>query len=365
MARKDDARPERELTDKSLAGERGKTDRELEKRATHLQEDADEVVATARERADHVLTDARATADEKLREAGATSGMQASIETERAREDEALARERSTADEKLASERIERRRAIAALLTLEREQTDFHLLGERGRADEAIASRDDFLAIVSHDLRNMLGIIAMSAASLLRIRADEPVRGEIDREAQRIQRHTARMSRLVGDLLDVVSIDAGRLRVVPQRHEATELLRETQDVFRPIAASKGISMRTEVHPGAHLALYDQERIFQVLANLVGNAIKFTPRGGRVDMVVEPVDDEVRFAVTDTGPGIAPEQLGVIFDRFWQNASKDGSGLGLGLYISKCIVEAHRGRIWAESRLGSGSTFYFTLPAATS
>jgi signal transduction histidine kinase len=235
-----------------------------------------------------------------------------------------------------------------------------------GLADEAIASRDDFLAMASHDLRNMLGGIALSAASLMNVRAEDEVRRAIGRDAQRIQRYTARMSRLVGDLLDVVSIEAGHLAVAPQRHEATELLRETQDIFQSVAAAKGISIRAEVNADSLLARYDHERILQVLANLVGNAIKFTPQGGRVDLLVEPVDQEIRFAVSDTGRGIAADQLHAMFERFWQSATKsDASGLGLGLHISRCIVEAHGGKIWAESRLGEGSTFYFTLPAAPS
>lgn len=354
-------RPERELTDESLAGERGKTDDELAKRTGKLEENADEVVLGARRRADDVLARARARADEKLTTEGVKADASATVEAERRREDVALGHERTAADEELASERDERRRAMAALLALERAQTDSHLLGERDRADEEVGSRDDFLAIVSHDIRNILGGLAMSAASLLSNK--EEGAPSITREAERIQRYTARMNRLVGDLLDLASIEAGRLAVVPSRNDATELLRETQDVFDPIAGTKGISIRTEVKAGTLLARYDHERILQVLANLVGNAIKFTPRGGRVDLLVEPVATEIRFAVSDTGCGIAADQLGVIFERFWQT-TRQGSGLGLGLYISRCIVEAHGGRIWAESQPGKGSTFSFTLPAAS-
>lgn len=357
-------RPDRGLTDQSLAGERDKTDDELAKRTTKLAEDADEVVASARHRADDVITRARARADQRLAKEGGTAEESAALGSARRDEDVALAKERASADKKLAAERDERQRAIAALLALERTQTDSHLAGERASADHAIFSRDDFLAVVSHDLRNMLGALAMSAASLLNIQVPGETGASIARDAERIQRYTARMTRLVGDLLDLTSIEAGRLAVVPKRHEATGLLRETQDVFAPIASAKDISIRTEVKAGTLLARYDDERILQVLANLVGNAIKFTPPGGRVDMLVEPFGTEIRFAVSDSGCGIASEQLGVIFDRFWQTR-REGAGLGLGLYISRCIVEAHGGRIWAESQVGEGSTFYFTLPAASS
>lgn len=353
--------PERELTDKSLAGERGKTDDELAKRAGTVEENADAVVERARHRADDVLARARARADEKLMREGSTADASAAVESERRREDIALGHERARADEELTAERDERRRAMAALLALERAETDSHLLGERDRADDAVKSRDDFLALVSHDIRNLLGGLAMSAASLLSIKGEAgPV---VRREAERIQRYTARMNRLVGDLLDLASIEAGRLAVVPSRHDAIELLRETQDVFQPIATTKGISIRTEVKAGTLLARYDHERILQVLANLVGNAIKFTPPGGRVDLAVEPIASEIRFMVSDTGCGIASDERGAIFEKFWQT-TRERSSLGIGLYISRCIVEAHGGRIWAESQLGKGSTFYFTLPPAS-
>lgn len=363
MASTRPTRPERSETDESLGRERNKTDDELLKRSGAYEQTADAVVDQARGRADAVVAVARARADEKLRDSGATSEQRVTLERERRQEDQALEHERVVADDKLAYEREERRRALKALLALEREHTDQHLGRERELADVALASRDDFLAMASHDLRNLLGGVALSAASLLEISCDEDTQRQIARNAQRIQRYTGRMARLVGDLVDVVSIQAGRLAVSPRRQDAVELLRETLDVFQPFAAAKGIWIGTDMKASSLLASYDHERILQVLANLVGNAIKFTPEGGRVHIVVEPVDGVVRFAVADSGPGMPPEQLALIFDRFWQVADKSSrSGLGLGLYISKCIVEAHGGKIWAESRVGEGSTFYFTLPA---
>jgi signal transduction histidine kinase len=250
---------------------------------------------------------------------------------------------------------------LAALLALERAQTDVHLLTERGRMDEMVASRDDFLAIVSHDLRNMLGGIALSAATLLQIEGDPIVQAAIGGEAQRIQRLTARMSRLVGDLIDVVSIEAGQLALAPERHDARSLLEETIDVFRPLASAKRISITSDVRAGSLLARYDHERILQVLANLVGNAIKFTGEGGKIDLLVAADGDDVCFSVKDNGPGIDPDKLKLIFERFWRVPKEQRSGLGLGLYISKCIIDAHGGRIWAESELGKGTSLYFSLP----
>ena len=354
---------EREHTDRALGDERRKTDVELARRRADLEKNADAVVAAARERADDVLRRTRAVADQKRERVGTNPDERVLVDEERRREDDVVRQEQATADEKLLEEREADRRALSTLLALERALTDDHLRTERDRMDGMIGSRDDFLAVVSHDLRNLLGGLVMSSGALLRIEGDASVHAEIDREAHRIQRYVARMTRLVGDLLDVVSIEAGRLAVAPERHDARDLLEETLDVFRPLANVKNISMTSDVRAGSLLARYDYDRILQVLANLVGNAIKFTGEGGKIDLVVEAVGDDVRFAVRDNGVGIDPGKLSVIFERFWQVADKHRSGLGLGLYISKCVVEAHGGRIWGESEPGVGSTFYFTLPAA--
>ena len=353
---------EREATDQSLSDERLKADDELAKRRTDINETADAIIARARIRADRILKTARAKADEALARLRDKPLERLAIHEERSREDEITRQERATADDTLGRERNARRRAMSALLALEREQTDDHLLLERERADQSIASRDDFLGMASHDLRNMLGGMAMSAAALMNIPSDGGVKAAITAHAQRIQRYTARMNRLVSDLLDVVSIEAGRLALIPREQNATDLVRETVDAFNALAAAKHISIRTEVRAGSLLAKYDSERILQVLANLLGNAIKFTPNGGRIDIIVEPANPHVRFGVIDTGPGISEQDAGAIFERFWRVANPQRSGLGLGLYISKCIVEAHGGEIWVESRPNQGSAFYFTLPA---
>jgi len=150
---------------------------------------------------------------------------------------------------------------------------------------------------------------------------------------------------------------------VPQHQNATELVRETLAAFDGLAVTRNILIRTEVRAGSLLAQYDEERILQVLANLVGNALKFTPSGGRIDIIVEPMGNDVRFGVIDTGPGIPKQDAEAVFDRFWRAATREHSGTGLGLYISRCIVEAHGGKIWVESTPPRGSSFYFTLPGS--
>jgi signal transduction histidine kinase len=363
---REDQPPERDSTDRSLADEREKTDDELLKRGAALEESSDEVVASARERAARILDNARKAADEKLDMTSSSRAQQVALKEQRASEDRALREERVTADQMLADERDTRGRALAALLALERDETDDHLLLERARADAAVHSRDEFLAMVTHDLHNLLGGLVMSASSLMKVACDDvAVKAAIMREGNRIHRHAARMNRLVGDLLDVVSIEAGRLAIIPQSEDAMALLREIVDAFHPNASAKKIALRTEVESNILFGWYDRERILQVLANLVGNAVKFTPEGGQIDLFVEAHHDQIRFGVRDTGPGIASDRLLTVFDRYWQHAKDLHGGLGLGLYIARCIVDAHGGKIWVESLPGQGSTFYFTLPAAAS
>lgn len=363
MAEETKERAERVRTDESLEDERRKTNVELAKRAAKVEEAAAAVVSRAQERAEDLVERARSVADEHLQDAGASSQQLAVVEMERRDEDQARRMERSVAEEELESERAAHAEALSALLALERDQTDQDLTAERARADQAIRSRDEFLAMASHDIRNLLGGIALSAAALRDTPAGEAGKAALLRQSQRIQRFTARMSLLVDDLLDVVSIEAGRLSVVPRHQDATTLVRETLETFRPTAASKNILLHADVKPGSLLGRFDRERVLQVLSNIVGNAIKFSPQGAKVQIVVEAVDPDIRFAIADSGGGIAPDKLELIFDRFWQSPQRDRGSLGLGLYIARCIVEAHGGRIWAESQPAQGSTFYFTLPAA--
>ena len=142
-----------------------------------------------------------------------------------------------------------------------------------------------------------------------------------------------------------------------------DLLRETMEMFANLATSKQVRLEQMVKtPGLAVAA-DHERVLQVFSNLVGNALKFTPQDGCVTIAAEPQGAMVRFAVVDTGPGIAPEHLPRIFDRFWKKETSGTKGTGFGLFIAKGIVDAHGGRIWVESRLGQGTAFYFTLPLA--
>jgi signal transduction histidine kinase len=354
-----EASAEREQTDESLRVEREKTDHALAERQA-AEDDSDRVVYRARESADAVLTEARAKADERL-EFLPDVETRASLAEERVQEDEVLQDERTSADEILRRERQENARVLSRLLPLERERTDRFLLTERARSDVALSNRDNFLGLVSHDLRNLLGGIVVTA-DLLSARAPDTEDGaQTLLTTKRIQRYAARMNRLIGDLIDVASIDAGKLLVTPVPGDAATLIAEAVDTFQATASAKGISLEVETVEDSLPAEFDHDRMLQVLANIIANAIKFTSQGGSIRVRGECSGDELRLSISDTGSGIPGNMLEAVFERFWQAGKDDRRGVGLGLYISRCIVEAHGGKIWAESELGQGTRFWFTLP----
>jgi PAS domain S-box-containing protein len=233
-------------------------------------------------------------------------------------------------------------------------------------AGEATRARDEVLAVVAHDLRNPLSTILMTCSLLLD--NAPPLEANDASSAERrplvlMRRAAERMQRLIQDLLDVKRLESGRLGVEPRAEMLGTVIAEAMDMLRPLADSNGLGLSDDVPANLPLTLIDPPRIQQVLSNLVGNAIKFTPRGGQVAVRAELLTDFVRLAVSDSGPGIAADQLPHVFGRFWQAKATDRRGIGLGLAIAKGIVEAHGGQIWVESQLGQGSTFYFTVPPA--
>jgi PAS domain S-box-containing protein len=228
-------------------------------------------------------------------------------------------------------------------------------------AQQATRARDDVLAVVAHDLRNPLNTVTMAVSLMLE---STPIENTQERRQVEIVRRAAdRMNRMIQDLLDVKRIESDRLGIDARPEAADGLINDTVEMLRQLASGSTIVLEANVAENLPAVMADSARIQQVLSNLVGNAVKFTPRGGRVTVCAERIDGEVRFGVIDTGPGIPPEQLPHIFGRFWQAKPSDRRGIGLGLAIAKGIVEAHGGRIWVESHVGLGSTFYFTLPAA--
>jgi PAS domain S-box-containing protein len=230
-------------------------------------------------------------------------------------------------------------------------------------ARRATWARDQVLGIVAHDLRSPLGAIVYGAEALQRqARSRDDAADQQGKETlAKIRSSARRMSRLIDDMLDVARMEAGQLSIQPGPQSVESLLREAWEVARSQAGEVQLLLE---EPGAlPPVLADRDRILQVLSNLLGNALKFTPAGGQVRLGARAEGEQVRFYVSDTGAGIAPEALEHIFDRFWQLDRKDRRGAGLGLSISKGLVEAHGGRIQVETELGRGSTFSFTVPVA--
>jgi signal transduction histidine kinase len=222
-------------------------------------------------------------------------------------------------------------------------------------AQRAIRARDEVLAVVSHDLKNPLETVLLSSSMLLRA----PESPRVRRCAEAAQRSALRMDRLIRELLDLSRMDAGRFAVEPRPEPLEEVVEEALALAAPVAASKEIALASTGGPLGAAIPCDRERVLQVLSNLVGNALAFTSRHGSVSVRLALGEREAEVAVADDGPGIPPEDLPHVFDRYWKSRSRRGTGLGLA--IARGIVEAHGGRISAESRLGEGSTFTFTLP----
>jgi signal transduction histidine kinase len=238
-------------------------------------------------------------------------------------------------------------------------------LSERGRSDDALSNRDDFLGMVSHDLRDLVGAIVVTTGLLAKRAAAETEGPQVLALTERIQRYAARMNRLIGDLVDVTSIDAGKLAVNATHGDAALLIDEVVETFQAAAIARRITLNAEVLERPLMAQFDHGRLLQVLANLIANAIKFTPEGGQVLVSGERVEAGIRFCVSDSGPGIAAPMLGAVFERYRQAEEGDRRGLGLGLYISKCIVETHGGTIWAESEGRRGTRVCFVVPVTRS
>jgi light-regulated signal transduction histidine kinase (bacteriophytochrome) len=230
------------------------------------------------------------------------------------------------------------------------------------REQAAVQARDDLVAVVSHDLRNPMTVISMLCGMMQKAFSSEGAHTSrrISTAIDTMQQATARMNTLLEDLLDTSKIDAGRYSITPQALEVGLIFEEAQALLSPLAQVKDISISFQADPDLRIHA-DPERLFQVLSNLVGNAIKFTPRMGTVGVHARSVGDEIVFIVRDSGEGIPKEHLPHVFDRYWTVKEGNPTGTGLGLYITQGIVEAHGGQIVAESEPGQGSEFRFTVP----
>ena len=230
-------------------------------------------------------------------------------------------------------------------------------------SQQAVRAREEVLAIVSHDLRNPLSAVSLGA-SLLQM--SESISDDDREQLDTIVVSAKRMNRLIADLLDVTRLEGGkRLPVELESVEVSDMLQEAEELFRAQAGVAQVSMAYHTDEDLPSVRADRHRVMQVLSNLIGNSMKFTPPGGRIDVRGTRRDGEVLLSISDTGPGIPKEHLSDIFSPYWQAKRTERMGAGLGLPIAKGIVEAHGGRIWVESKPGSGTQFYFTLPIDTS
>ncbi|HEV2096765.1 MAG TPA: HAMP domain-containing sensor histidine kinase [Chthoniobacterales bacterium] len=278
--------------------------------------------------------------------------------------DERLRVEREITDEAIDAERLRTDAATEMGRTHHQAsaKSSAELLSQEQESHQetkaALTTREEFLAIVSHDLRNPLNNISMAAQNLL----EEPK--DVKELAASINRSAGEMLGLIQDLLDVERIAVGKLTLHIEEHDVSEIIKQAVEQLQGAAASKGVTLEAEPQDVCGYVVCDRSRAMQVLSNLIGNAIKFTPAKGQICVSCQrtgPEGKEVQVSVSDTGEGIAPEKIRTIFERFSQIHNQDRRGIGLGLYIAKMMVEEHPGRIWVESKLGEGSTFHFTLP----
>jgi signal transduction histidine kinase len=228
-------------------------------------------------------------------------------------------------------------------------------------AEHAARTRDEVLAMVSHDLRNPLHLVLTNAWLLLE--NGPPLQDEARGQIEMIRRAADHMQRLIQDLLDLSGIEAGIFAVEAKEEAPAFLVSEACSLLEHEARAKNIRLLTEVGADLPAVCADRGRILQLFGNLIGNALKFTPGNGSITIGAESDGDSVHFSVTDSGPGIDPDDLAHVFERFWQGAHSRTHGAGLGLAIARGIVESHGGTIGVDSEVGRGSTFRFTLPRA--
>ena len=366
---------ERVQTDASLNLERGKTDDSLLELRKSSEEDTDEKVKEDRKQADLKRDELRDANDFK-------NSASKDLTDRRELEDKTVQVERLKVDQAIEQERVKNAKTLDDFLQSERSTTDNNLSHERAQTDIVVltstsklsqemtlhlqtrtelTTRDQLLAIVSHDLRNPIGSILSCTEILLEDSGNAPSGTELKYWIELIKRNAETSLRLISDILDMERIAEGKLELRRDVQDLSKVIREAVEPFVHVASANRILLRAAVSEQNIPVNLDRDRISQVLSNLIGNALKFTPQGGSVVVSVEKGEGEITVSVSDTGPGISQDQKTKIFKRYSQVGKKDQRGIGLGLYIAKSLVESHNGKIGVHSEVGEGSTFFFSLP----
>ena len=360
----------RDKTDKTLEDERQKTDEHLEQKTQEVEEKTSEKLRSIRLATDKARESQREEVDlvkDHQREVTGISPTRLDeklLVQEREGSDKSQAIERGEEDRARTEERVQKQliAETEALLEKERKNTNSALLEERVHLDLELITRDHFLAIVSHDLKNSIVAISIAAGLIRRGLSKDAVDVvSLLKHLGGIEQAAEGMNRMINDLLDVERMAHDQLKLKLDNVDFCALLQECVDLFAPVVSSKSFSMTIHTSTEPIFANVDHDRILQVLSNLIGNSLKFTPNGGTIKLSARKQGTQVEVSVTDNGSGIPEEAQVQIFERFSQLTMNDRRGLGLGLFIAKWIVEAHKGRIWVTSEEGKGSTFSFTLP----
>lgn len=387
---------ERNDTDKSLTAEREKTNTSLAEARKLIEKETDLFVKNERIDTDQTRTLSREEADagrDSLRKQSSDSTLissadkasDAQLKVERRDIDIAIQEERIKADSALEQERELKKSKTEDVLKQERVSTDLNLSNERSCTDSEVESssgrlsdevalhlktkaslttRDEFLAIVSHDLRNPIGAISMCAQMALED-FGEIISPDLKKSLQMIERNATTGLRLISDILDMESIAMGQFQLQLKRTKVSSIIKEVCENFTLMAREQSTQLEVGPMNFADELICDSERVKQIITNLVANAMKFTAPKGFVRIQATRIDNQIIVSVHDNGPGIPDSKKIQIFERFAQLGIHDRRGLGLGLYISNMLTEAHQGRMWVESEVGKGSHFYVSLPAGNS
>jgi signal transduction histidine kinase len=253
--------------------------------------------------------------------------------------------------------------ALARQLSLLANNARLYELERRNvaRLQELEEMKSDFLSTVSHELRTPLTSIKASIILML-TQPDQP-RSTAQRLLRNIDRNTERLSSLVNDLLDMTKLQNGRLKLACQPVNLADIAADVTATMRPLTDNKSQTLTVQVQPGLPAVYADRRRVEQVLNNLLSNAYRYTPKNGSIRLAVEVRERQALVAITDNGPGIPLSEQELVFERFYSGNSGKG-GTGLGLAIARSLVELHNGLLWVESQPGKGSSFYFTLPLAS-